>query len=146
MASVLRVDATLSWPASGSTTVRAGSASCSASAEAVLAVEPALPKDGRRHDQHRPGGPYPAGSECAFEVRAIFSDDRGSIVEDPVTGSLNASLGQWLVGSGRVVAPYVASQGTLLGRPGGAHQPGQDGAIWVAGDTSRWWRASSSLG
>src|SRR5699024_3923987 len=51
-------------------------------------------------------GPYPPGSECAFEVRALFSDERGSMVEDPVTGSLNASLAQWLLASGRATAPY----------------------------------------
>ena len=66
-------------------------------------------------------GMYPPGSECAYEVRAIFNDDRGEIVEDPVTGSLNASLAQWLVGSGRVTPPYTASQGTALGRAGRAH-------------------------
>ena len=53
-----------------------------------------------------------------------------------MTGSLNASLGQWLVGSGRFEAPYVASQGTVLGRTGRAHIS-QDavGAIWVGGAT-----------
>jgi predicted PhzF superfamily epimerase YddE/YHI9 len=53
-----------------------------------------------------------------------------------VTGSLNASLAQWLVGSGRVAAPYVASQGTRLGRTGRVHvSQAEDGSIWVAGET-----------
>ena len=42
-------------------------------------------------------------------------------VEDPVTGSLNASLAQWLLGSGRLRAPYIAGQGTALGRAGRVH-------------------------
>ncbi len=81
-------------------------------------------------------GPYPAGSDCAFEVRALFTDDRGAMVEDPVTGSLNASLGQWLLTSGRATAPYVASQGTRLGRAGRVHvDQDADGAVWVGGAT-----------
>jgi PhzF family phenazine biosynthesis protein len=107
------------------------------SAEAVLAVDAAVPAGWESGTVNiGVAGPYPAGSACAVEVRALFNDDRGRLVEDPVTGSLNASLGQWLVGSGRVTAPYVASQGTLLGRSGRAHISQDDrGAIWVAGDT-----------
>ena len=45
-------------------------------------------------------GPYPSGSPEAFEVRAFFQKD-GQTAEDPVTGSLNASVAQWLFGSGR---------------------------------------------
>jgi PhzF family phenazine biosynthesis protein len=107
------------------------------SAEAVLAVDAAVPAgwDGGAINVGL-AGPYPVGSECAVEVRALFNDDRGRLLEDPVTGSLNASLGQWLVGSGRVSAPYVASQGTLLGRRGRAHISEDDrGVIWLAGDT-----------
>jgi predicted PhzF superfamily epimerase YddE/YHI9 len=60
-------------------------------------------------------GQYPAGAPHAFEVRAFFPKD-GTTVEDPVTGSLNASLAEWLLRTGRIDAPYVASQGTILGR------------------------------
>jgi len=58
------------------------------------------------------------------------------VVEDPVTGSLNASVGQWLLGSGRATAPYVASQGTVIGRQGRVHvsQDAEDG-VWVGGAT-----------
>src|SRR4051794_28948345 len=78
-------------------------------------------------------GPYPAGSEAAWEVRAFFPKD-GSMVEDPVTGSLNASLAEWLVRSGRASLPYVASQGTALGRSGRVRLfAGDDGGIWVGG-------------
>lgn len=80
-------------------------------------------------------GPYPAGSPVAFEVRAFFPRD-GATVEDPVTGSLNASLAQWLLGSGRASAPYTASQGTVLGRSGCVHvSRDADGTIWVGGGT-----------
>jgi PhzF family phenazine biosynthesis protein len=80
-------------------------------------------------------GPRPAGSAEAFEVRAFFPKD-GVLVEDPVTGSLNASLAQWLLGTGRASAPYVARQGTALGRSGRVHiSRDDDGAIWVGGGT-----------
>jgi PhzF family phenazine biosynthesis protein len=79
-------------------------------------------------------GPYPPGSECAWEVRAVFSDDTGAMREDPVTGSLNASLAQWLLASGRATAPYVASQGTRLGRRGRPRiERDADGTVWVGG-------------
>jgi PhzF family phenazine biosynthesis protein len=80
-------------------------------------------------------GPYPAGSATAFELRAFFPVN-GSLVEDPVTGSLNASVAQWLLGTGQAEAPYVASQGTVLGRAGRVHiDRDTDGAIWVGGGT-----------
>lgn len=80
-------------------------------------------------------GPYPDGSPEAFEVRAFFPKD-GSTVEDPVTGSLNASLAGWLLRTGRASAPYVASQGTALGRSGRVHiSQDAEGTIWVGGGT-----------
>ncbi|MHB1988588.1 MAG: PhzF family phenazine biosynthesis protein [Acidimicrobiales bacterium] len=81
-------------------------------------------------------GPYPVGSPQAFEVRA-FLPGHGTTIEDPVTGSLNASLAQWLLRTGRAEAPYVASQGTVLGRAGRVHvfcDP--EGTIWVGGVTT----------
>ena len=105
------------------------------SAAAVLAVE-ARPDGGEPIDIGLVGA-YPPGSECAYEVRALFSDDRGAIREDPVTGSLNASVAQWLLSTGRVAAPYVASQGTALGRRGRVHISQDDrGAVWVGGATT----------
>jgi PhzF family phenazine biosynthesis protein len=77
---------------------------------------------------------YPPGSPAAIEVRAFFPVD-GTTVEDPVTGSLNGSLAQWLLATGRVTAPYVASQGTVLGRAGRVHVTQDDEGIWVAGAT-----------
>ncbi len=80
-------------------------------------------------------GPHPEGSEAAWEVRGFFPKD-GTTVEDPVTGSLNASLAQWLLESGRASAPYVAAQGGALGRDGRVHvSRDADGAVWVGGAT-----------
>ena len=69
-----------------------------------------------------------------LEVRAFFPKD-GSTAEDPVTGSLNASLAGWLLESGRIQTPYLAHQGTALGRAGRVHVTQADGEIWVAGGT-----------
>jgi PhzF family phenazine biosynthesis protein len=100
------------------------------SADAVLALRPGL-----LDLDVGVAGPYPEGSPHAFEVRAFFPKD-GATVEDPVTGSLNASLAQWLLGTGRARAPYVASQGTALGRAGRVHvSRDPDGTIWVGGGT-----------
>jgi PhzF family phenazine biosynthesis protein len=101
-----------------------------ASAKEVLALEP-----GPMDFDLGVVGPYPPGSPEAFEVRAFFPKD-GAAVEDPVTGSLNASLAQWLLSTGRAQAPYVASQGTVLGRSGRVHiSTDADGAVWVRGGT-----------
>ena len=80
-------------------------------------------------------GPHPPGAAADYEVRAFFPL-RGTLVEDPVTGSLNASLGQWLTAAGHATAPYVASQGAALGRDGRIYvERDADGTIWVGGDT-----------
>lgn len=80
-------------------------------------------------------GPYPPEAAEAYEVRAFFPV-RGVMVEDPVTGSLNASIAQWLVGSGTARPPYIVSQGTVLGRSGRVHITSDgDGAIWIGGAT-----------
>jgi PhzF family phenazine biosynthesis protein len=78
---------------------------------------------------------HPAGAGHDVEVRAFFPKD-GAMAEDPVTGSLNASVAQWLLGSGRISAPYVARQGTALGRAGRVHvSADDDGTVWVGGGT-----------
>src|SRR5690349_14742400 len=77
-------------------------------------------------------GPYPPDEPTAFEVRGFFPN-AGAMVEDPVTGSLNASLAQWLLSSGRAKAPYVASQGTALGRAGRVFIEEHEGDVWVGG-------------
>jgi len=52
-----------------------------------------------------------------------------------VTGSLNASIGQWLAGD-RLPASYVASQGTVLGRRGRVHVQLEGDTVWVGGDAA----------
>lgn len=102
-------------------------------AAAVLALEP----DWAAFGDLKIGvvGPYAEGP-LAVEVRA-FCPGYG-MPEDPVTGSLNAGIGQWLAG-GVLPPSYVASQGTVLLRAGRVHvrlegTPG-DGVVWVGGDT-----------
>ena len=104
-------------------------------AEAVLALEPDFSRDsGGEALNVGIVGPYPPGAECAWEVRAVFSDEQGAMREDPVTGSLNASLAQWLLATGRATAPYAASQGTRLGRAGRPRiEQDADGTVWVGG-------------
>jgi PhzF family phenazine biosynthesis protein len=101
-----------------------------ASADRVLAIEP-------RYSELDIGavGPCAEGDAEALEVRA-FLPMNGAADEDPVTGSLNASLAGWLLESGRVRAPYVARQGTALGRRGRVHvDQDADGTVWVGGAT-----------
>jgi PhzF family phenazine biosynthesis protein len=99
-----------------------------ASAEAVLALKP-----GPASRDIGVFGPYPAGSAEAFEVRAFTPLITGT-GEDPVTGSLNASLAVWLLSTGKATAPYTASQGTVLGRRGRVHVTADaDGSVWIGG-------------
>lgn len=91
-------------------------------------------------------GPYPAGSPIDWEVRAIFSDPYGGLIEDPITGSLNASLAQWLIGSGRAGPRYRAAQGTAIGRNGRIFVERDDaGEIWIAGNTETLFTGTSSF-
>jgi PhzF family phenazine biosynthesis protein len=69
-----------------------------------------------------------------IEVRA-FAAPVG-IEEDPVTGSFNASLAQWLIADGYLPERYVAAQGQTLGRAGRVHvMRDADGQVWVGGDS-----------
>ena len=80
--------------------------------------------------------PWPgvdANEPAQFEVRA-FVPSLG-VAEDPVTGSLNAGLAQWLIGAGLAPPHYVASQGTVLGRAGRVHVDRVGDDIWIGGHT-----------
>jgi PhzF family phenazine biosynthesis protein len=80
-------------------------------------------------------GAQPAGHDARFEVRA-FVPGLG-VPEDPVTGSLNAGLAQWLVGAGLAPPAYVAAQGTALGRDGRVHvQRDEAGDLWIGGEVA----------
>jgi PhzF family phenazine biosynthesis protein len=76
-------------------------------------------------------GAYPACSECDFEVRA-FAAPIG-VSEDPVTGSLNAGLAQWLIEDGLAPGRYFAAQGARMGRAGRVHIEKQGAQVWVGG-------------
>jgi PhzF family phenazine biosynthesis protein len=78
--------------------------------------------------------PQPPGADTRFEVRA-FVPTLG-VPEDPVTGSLNAGLAQWLIGAGLAPRAYVAAQGAVLGRAGRVHveHDGQD--CWIGGEVA----------
>jgi PhzF family phenazine biosynthesis protein len=130
LASVLRIDRSAIVDASWADNGPGWIAVLLESADAVLALRP-----GESDLDLGVVGPYPPGSPAAFEVRAFFPKNGGT-AEDPVTGSLNASVAAWLLRTGRATAPYVASQGTVLGRAGQVHiSRDADGAIWVAGGT-----------
>ena len=103
------------------------------SAEAVLALTP--PPVWPRRIEVGVAGPHDPATGIAYEVRALFSGERGTIIEDPITGSLNASLAQWLTDSGRFTPPYVTRQGTAIGRNGRVSVTRSDGNIWIGGRT-----------
>ncbi len=104
-------------------------------AETVLGIEPDLRALAVSEVSRAVGvvGPHPPGGEAAFEVRA-FVPSLG-VGEDPVTGSLNAGLGRWLVDAGHAPSSYVAAQGTRLGRRGRVHVEHAGGQVWVGGGT-----------
>jgi len=103
-----------------------------ADAAAVLALQPDFPAFAGL--EIGVVGLYPPDSEAQVEVRG-FAPGAG-IPEDPVTGSLNAGLAQWLTSDGTLPPSYVAAQGAALGRAGRAHiDTDADGTIWVGGAT-----------
>ncbi|GGC34010.1 PhzF family phenazine biosynthesis protein [Brevibacterium sediminis] len=79
-------------------------------------------------------GAHPEGSDHEYEIRAFVPGV--GVAEDPVTGSLNASVAQWLVGENLAPNSYTATQGTALGRSGVISITAEDDEIWVGGDTS----------
>jgi PhzF family phenazine biosynthesis protein len=101
------------------------------SAERVLALRP----DWARLGTLKLGvvGPHPAGDEAQFELRAFIG---GGNFEDPVTGSLNASVAQWLIGAQLAPPRYVAAQGAALQRAGRVHIAREGDTVWVGGDVS----------
>ncbi|MDQ6640684.1 MAG: PhzF family phenazine biosynthesis protein, partial [Pseudomonadota bacterium] len=102
------------------------------SAATVLGLEPDAARM-KRFASVGVVGAHPAGGECAFEVRGFVG--RPSLYEDPVTGSLNAGIGEWLIASGRAPERYLAAQGTRLGRAGRVTIVREGATIWVGGTT-----------
>jgi PhzF family phenazine biosynthesis protein len=102
-----------------------------ASADEVLAIQPKPMKL-----TLGVAGAHVAESRFAYEVRAFYSSN-GITLEDPVTGSLNASLAQWLIISGRFNAPYLASQGTAIGYAGVVKVDVDDlDVVWIGGNVA----------
>ncbi|MBI5718612.1 MAG: PhzF family phenazine biosynthesis protein [Burkholderiales bacterium] len=110
------------------------------SAERVLALHPDWPALG----DLKLGvvGPHAAGAEPAFELRAFIG---GGMYEDPVTGSLNASVAQWLMRTGVARDAYVAAQGAALRRAGRVFLRREGEDIWVGGDVVRCVQGELSL-
>jgi PhzF family phenazine biosynthesis protein len=111
-------------------------------AEAVLRLNPARDRFGPFTSVGVVGA-YPPGQDAAFEVRAFIPEIGEG--EDPVTGSLNAALAQWLMQTGRAPETYVASQGARLGRAGRVFIEKVDDVIWVGGETIPAVRGTVSL-
>ncbi len=133
------------------------------SAESVLAVQPDLPRlqglmathgftglgvaarydtasqaplIGRSNREARAFGARGTTAAASPDLEVRFFFNRGDGVgEDPITGSFNASLAQWLIAEGHAPQSYVAAQGTCIGREGRVHIT-QDaaGQVWVGGD------------
>jgi PhzF family phenazine biosynthesis protein len=74
------------------------------------------------------------GTDTQYEVRAFAAPI--NIEEDPVTGSLNASLAQWLIGEGLAPLRYVAAQGTAMGRAGRVHVAKEADALWIGSEVA----------
>jgi PhzF family phenazine biosynthesis protein len=102
------------------------------SARTVLELRPDASAHAGRWDIGVMGAHDP-GSETAFELRAFFTEGNAPLREDPVTGSLNAAAAEWLIATGRARAPYLATQGTAMGRHGRIHITSDRGELWVGG-------------
>ena len=134
VASVLRIDREMIVDAQWADNGPGWIAVLLPSADDVRSVEPA----GSHPKRFDVGlvGPYPQGNRTAFELRAFFTDHLGNVREDPITGSLNAAVAQWLISTGRATAPYVASQGQCVGRKGLVHvTQDHELRVWIGGST-----------
>lgn len=79
-----------------------------------------------------------------LEVR--FFHLGSSVSEDPVTGSFNASLAQWLINNGHIRNRYLAAQGTCIGRAGRVYiEQDASGQVWVGGESVTCLRGEVSL-
>jgi len=110
------------------------------SREALLAVDPNYDAMGAL--EIGVVAPGAAGDETQFEVRAFMGSLRA---EDPVTGSLNASVAQWLIGAGIAPPAYIAAQGTAMGREGRVHVSTEGETIWIGGNTVTWVEGSVDI-
>lgn len=99
----------------------------------VAAVQPEAPLIARASREARA---FATGRNTAPQVEVRAFAPVAGINEDPVTGSFNASLAQWLIADGHIGARYIASQGICLGRAGRVHiERDADGQVWVGGES-----------
>ena len=105
------------------------------SAEAVLDVVPDIAAftDLKVTVLGRWGDAHAAELGADVEVRAFFADGR-DFAEDPVTGSANAGLAQWLIGTGALPSSYTSRQGSVIGREGRVRIDADGDRVWVSGD------------
>jgi len=112
---------------------KVGVAALTNSADAAQETEEAPALIGRSNREARAFGARAQPASVGLEVRA-FAAPIG-VEEDPVTGSFNASIAQWLIADGHVPERYVAGQGQCMGRDGRVHiERDADGQVWVGGD------------
>lgn len=104
------------------------------SAERVLSLRPDMAALTALQAKLGVIGPQPAGDDSRYEVRAFVP--MLGVGEDPVTGSLNAGLAQWLIGTGLAPASYRVSQGTVLGRQGRVQVDQVGDTIWIGGEVA----------
>ncbi|WP_423787073.1 PhzF family phenazine biosynthesis protein [Kerstersia gyiorum] len=104
--------------------------------ETVLGLTPDLPALHAQGIQLGVAARHLDTGATDLEVRVWFNSG-STLTEDPITGSFNASLAQWLIQRGHIAAPYLASQGINLGRAGQVHLSQDDsGQVWVGGQSS----------
>ncbi|WP_337021972.1 PhzF family phenazine biosynthesis protein [Pantoea anthophila] len=108
------------------------------SADAVLALQPSVSELDRLLKQADVSGimafgRLPQGEEEQYEVRALLVE-KGSLTEDPVTGSANACLARYFAMAGQTTG-YRVRQGTALQRAGRVNVTFDSGTIWIGGHT-----------
>jgi predicted PhzF superfamily epimerase YddE/YHI9 len=109
---------------------KVGVASVSRSQDAIQLIARSS-REARAFSGHDAPAPW---HEPDLEVRAFVAPV--GVNEDPVTGSLNASLAQWLIADGHLPERYLAGQGACLGRAGRVHiERDAAGQVWVGGES-----------
>ncbi|MCH4209983.1 PhzF family phenazine biosynthesis protein [Bifidobacterium sp.] len=111
------------------------------SAQTVLSLDPDF--TGLPHAMVGVVGPYAEGSRRRFELRAFAPGVH--VAEDPVTGSLNASVAQWLIGTGKAPRHYLAAQGTRLGRSGEIVIDSDEDHVWVGGASTICFKGTAAI-
>jgi len=92
-------------------------------------------REARAFESRSANASLQTANEPMVEVRFFFITGP-QVTEDPVTGSFNASLAQWLIGESLLPDQYIASQGLNIGRAGQVHvRRDAGGQVWIGGDS-----------